>query len=521
MPFKIRLGWIAFLAVTPCFSQVAVTTYHYNNERTGANLSESILNNSNVGDSTFGKLFSLGVDAPVYAQPLYVPGVKVGGTAHNVVYIVTENNSVYAFDADRGGQPLWSVNLGAPIPCAAIQYCPVQATPTIGITSTPVIDTARGTIYVAAETYTANVAGFYLHALDYSSGRERTGSPAAIAGSVAGTGADAVAGKVTFSPLMHWQRAGLLELNGNIYIAFGSHQDSPPYHGWIFGYDGVSMRRVLIKCFTPNGNRGGIWQAGAGLAADASGNVYASVGNGDYDANTGGSDYGNSVLKMNAITGMTVSLEFTPSNVDLLNGLDWDVGSTGPILLPGDAYAIAGCKDGRVFLLNTSNLGGYSNSGDSVVQEWHTGGALFGDPIFYNNTLYEWPMNQYLQAYQFNGSGFNGDGGAPTPQLGPDFTAYGNSNEAGMSLSANGTTAGTGIVWASWSLSGNSDGTSYTGILAAYDASSLTRLWTSEDNHNRDSAGSWAKWVPPMVANGKVYLPTLDNLINVYGILPQ
>jgi hypothetical protein len=458
-----------FLSAAAGFGQpVSVITNRYGDDRIGVNQSETVLNTSNVSDSTFGKLFSLPVDGQVYAQPLYLPNVNIGGVVHSVVYTVTENNSIYAFDANNpAAQMLWHVNVGPPIPCSVIPVCMLYKglMPVIGITSTPVIDVASGTIYVVAETYVNGTAGFYLHALDVTSGRERLGSPVQIAGKVAGTGdpefpTDAPGGQVVFNAFMEWQRPGLLELNGNIYIAFSGHQDTRPYHGWLFGYDGMSMRRVLIKCVTPNGIEGGIWQSGAGLTADAKGNVYLSVGNGTFDANTGGSDYGETVLKMNAITGMVVTTFFTPSNFQALNDDDADVGSVGTILLPGEQYAVAGSKAGVFFLLNSSQLGGYSSSGtDAVLQEWPTDVKQYGDPIFYNNILYEWGAASTAVAYQFNGSRFN----TAAPLLrGIDVAqAPGYSNEPALAISANGTTAGTGILWASYSVSGLSDGLSY------------------------------------------------------------
>jgi hypothetical protein len=525
----------SFLLAATAFGQpVSVITNRYGNDRLGLNQSETVLNTSNVSDATFGKLFSLPVDGQVYAQPLYLANVNIAGVSHNVVYTATENNSIYAFDADNPvAQMLWHVNVGPPIPCSAIPICTTYKglQPIIGITSTPVIDVSTGTIYVVAETYVSNTAAFYIHALDVTTGHERLGSPTLISGKVLGTGdtafpADAPGGQVIFNAFMEWQRPGLLELNGNIYVAFSGHQDTRPYHGWLFGYDGFSLRRVLIKCITPNGIEGGIWQSGAGLTADAAGNVYLSVGNGTFDGNTGGSDYGETVLKMNAITGMVVTTFFTPSNFQALNDEDADVGSVGTILLPGEQYAVAGSKSGIIFLLNTSQLGGYSSSGvDAVLQEWPTDLKQYGDPIFYNNTLYDWGAGWTALGYRFNGSTFN----TTAALVGTDYIAApGYSNEPALAISANGTTTGTGILWSSYSVSGLSDGFSYQGVFSAYDASNLNRLWSSEDNHSRDDLGGWAKWATPTIVNGKVYIPSFGNVnlntpggftVNVYGLL--
>jgi hypothetical protein len=516
-----------FLLSAAGFGQpVSVLSNRYDNDRSGVNQSETTLNTSNVSGSTFGKLFSLPVDGQVYAQPLYLPNVTIGGVSHNVIYTVTENNSIYAFDADSSAaQLLWHVNVGPTVPCP--QNKDLQ--PQIGITSTPVIDVSRGTIYVVAETYVSDTANFYIHALDVATGHERLGSPAQISGKVLGTGdpeypSDTSGGQVAFNPVMEWQRPGLLELNGNIYVGFSGHQDTAPYHGWLFGYDGVSLRRVLIKCTTPNGADGGIWQSGAGLTADALGNVYLSTGNGTFDANTGGSDYGETVMKMNAITGMVVTTYFTPENFQALNDVDADVGSVGTILLPGEQYALAGSKAGVFFLMNTAALGGYSSGADAIVQEWPTGVSQFSDPVFYNNILYEWGRQAPAVAYQFNGSSFN----AAPLMTGADYTTFGYSNEPAMAISADGNTPGTAILWASQSVSGQSNGLSYQGVFSAYDASTLNRIWSSEDNHSRDDLGGWAKWATPTVANGKVYIPSFGNVnlstpggfaINVYGSL--
>jgi hypothetical protein len=525
-----RLTVFLLLAAATVFAQpVAVVTYHNNNDRTGVNQSETALSPSTLSESTFGKLFSMPVDGQVYAQPLYVPALTIGGASHNVVYVATENNSVYAFDADNtSGQVLWHVNFGPPITCAAIPGCNRDLQPNIGIIFTPVIDPALGTIYVVAETYVSNTANFYLHALNYTNGQERAGSPVLITGSVVGTAPDSVGGKLAFNAFMHWQRAGLLELNGDIYIGFAGHQDTPPYHGWLFGYDAVSMRRVLIKCLTPDGSLGGVWQGGGGLAADALSNVYLSTGNGTFDADTGGPDYGSSVVKMNSTTGMLVSLFFTTSNFATLNAEDNDVGSQGTILLSGELFALAGCKDGRLFLMGTSNLGGYSSTTDSVTQEWYSPDSLFADPVFYNNLLNAWPRGSAVQVYQFNGSGFNGNSGGDAPVMqGSTTVPYSYSNEPAMSISANSAVSGTAILWASWSSNGGSNGLSYQGVLAAYYASNLNLLWSS-DQHSGDNLGGWAKWSPPTISNGKVYVSSFGSVdlnnpgnyaVNVYGLL--
>src|SRR5579871_1247659 len=341
----------ALLGLTPAaltaFGQV--TTYHYDNNRTGVNPNETILNTTNVNVNQFGKLFSMAVDGQIYAQPLYLPGVTIPGQGvHNVLYVATEHNSVYAYDADTPSQnPLWHVNLGPSMlttTCCMVE----ELLPEIGITSTPVIDPASGTLYVVAESYENNVTFFRLHALDVTTGADKTAA-AVIQGSVPGTSIDSNQGTLAFLPIQHFQRPGLLLLNGNIYIAFGSHQDNTPYHGWLFSYNASSLQQTGILCFSPNGEENGVWQGGVGLAADASGNIYLETGNGPFDVNAGGTDFGDSILKIGTTGGLHVSDYFSPSTQqnDQLN--DWDLGSSGPVLIPGTSLGMAGGKDGKMY----------------------------------------------------------------------------------------------------------------------------------------------------------------------------
>ena len=515
------------LAVTAVLSaQVSVTTHHNDLSRTGQNLQEVILNTSNVNVSTFGKLFSRPVDAQIYAQPLYVSGVVIPGQGtHNVVYVATENNSVYAFDADAPGAttPLWQVNLGPPILSSVIDATR-NIIPQIGITSTPVIDPSSNTIYVVAETYENSQAIFRLHALDITTGAEKFNGPTVIQGSVQGTGYDAVNGVVTFNALMLWQRPGLLLWGGNVYIGFGSHLDADPYHGWIFGYSATTLKQTAVYCTTPNGQEGGVWQGGAALALDsATGYLYATVGNGTMDANTGLRDYGDTILKLDTSSNLAVADYFSPFNQNALSNADVDLGSAGALLIPGTTLGVGGGKEGTVYVFNRNNLGQYNSSVDQLPQEWQatysflqTGDAgFFGGPVFYNSQLYEWGQQDTLKQYAFNGSTFN-----TTPVQGPITIPTGYSDEPAMSISANGTTAGSAILWAAYSTSGDTpNGGALPGILVALDASNVTHeLWDSNQNQSRDYSGSWSKWTPPTVANGKVYLATFDNVLNVYGL---
>jgi outer membrane protein assembly factor BamB len=506
------LFYSVFFYTSYAMSATSVTTFHNDNGRSGVNAAETILNTTNTNVNQFGKLFSLAVDGQVYAQPLYLQGQAIPGQGiHNVVYIVTEANSVYAFDADTGSG-LWHVNLGAPMLCSQIPGCNRDLLPTIGITSTPVIDVPRNALDVVAENWNGTAASVSLHSLNLSTGKENAHSPVVITGSVTGTGDNSSGGVVAFDPFMHWQRAGLLLLNGNIYIGFAGHQDTVPYHGWIFGYDGASLRRVVVKCLSPNGTAAGIWQSGGAMAADAQGNMYVETGNGTSNAWTGGSDYGMSLVKMNGIAGLTISGYFSPSNEATLDAADRDFGSGSPLLIPGTSSVVAGSKDGRIFVLDTDALEGW-NSTDKVQQEWFATNAVFGANVYYNSTLYVWGRQDTLKSFAWNGNTFSpiANGSAVIP--------FDYQNCAAMSVSASGTAAGTGILWGAYSKS-LANGGQYPGILRAYDASDVTKeLWNSDMNASRDAAGSWAKWVPPTVVNGRVYLATFDNIVNVYGLL--
>ena len=500
-----------------------VTTYHYDNSRTGTNLSESILTTSNVNTNTFGKLFSLAVDGQIYAQPLYVPGVTISNVVHNVVFVATEHNSVYAFDADTGGSPLWQVNFGPSMPYT-VCCAPRDLFPEIGITSTPVIDMSSGLLYVVAETYESGTTYFRLHALDITTGADKL-TPAVIAGSVPGNASDSVGGVVTFKALNHWQRPGLLLLNGNVYIAFGSHQDANPYHGWFFGYSAATLQRTAILNFSPDSDENGVWQGGVGLAADANGNIYLETGNGALTVNTGGRDWGDSIVKIGTSGTPAILDYFSPTTESADNTNDWDLGSSGPLLIPGTTLGVAGGKDGKLYIFNTANLGQFNAAGDQIVQEWQAtfayaggvGGFWGGNYIYYNSTVYGFGERDFLKTWLFNGSQFITTPGSQSTFMVP---ASGISNDPAMSISANGTVAGSAIVWAAFSSNGIADGSAQPGVFYAFDASNVSKvLWNSNQNSAQDYSGTWAKWCPPIVANGKVYLASFDKVVNVYGLL--
>ena len=517
------LSLLSLLIPSPAQAQVSVTMHHNDMGRTGQNLNETILNTSNVNVNQFGKLFACQVDGYVYAQPLYVAQVTISSAIHNVVYVATENDSVYAFDADNGA-PLWHVNLGTPVPSTDVSSTYKDLTPVIGITGTPVIDPVSSAIYLVAKTKNTSNNTYHqsLHALDITSGAEKPGSPIEITASVPGSGSGSSGGTIAFQPLYQLNRPGLLLLNGVVYIAFGSHGDIGPYHGWVLGYNASTLAQLAVFNTTPNGSEAAIWQGGQGLVADAD-NIYFMTGNGTFDANTGGTDYGDSVVKLPASTGLSVSDYFTPDNQGSLNQTDADLGSGGPILLPGTSSIVGGGKDGILRLINTASMGEFNAAFNGDLQEFQaTSGIIMIGPIYWNSpnhgpVLYLWGPGDYLKAFEFLNGAFQ-----TTPVSKSTMTSpAGNSNAAGLSLSANESTSGSGIVWASVSYSGDSNQQTVPGILRAFDATNLsTELWDSKQNAARDDVGNYAKFAPPTIANGKVYLATFSNQLLVYGLQP-
>ena len=506
--------------------QVAVTTHHNDTSRTGQNLNESVLNISNVNVNTFGKLFSRTVDGQIYAQPLYVPNLSVAGQIRNVVYVATQNDTVYAFDADdpNASSPLWHVNFGTPVPSTDVAPDCADITPQVGITSTPVIDTNSSTIYVVAKTKNTSDDSYHfkIHALDLITGTEKFGGPTEIAAQVPGTGVDNVGGTVIFDSLQQFNRPGLLLLNGIVYVAFGSACETPPWHGWIIGYGASTLQQVAVLNTTPNGSDGGIWGGGQGLLADSVNNIYAMTGNGTFDPTPGG-DYGDSILKISTASGLSIVDYFTPTNQADLDAADLDLGSGGPMALPGANLIVGSGKDGIVRVLDTTNLGQFSATTNNNIQNFQgtTGFVFMGAPIYWNSpnhgpNIYIWSGNDFLKAYQLVNGKF-----VTTPvSQSTVLEAAGYSNSVPLSLSANGNQAGTGIVWAAGALSSNANQQTVAGVLRAFDATDLTNeLWDSRQNAARDDVGNYAKFSPPTIANGKVYLATFSNQMGVYGLL--
>ena len=510
------------LAQTPA---PGVFTSHNDLARTGQNLNETILTPASVNPSNFGLKFANPVDARIYAQPLYVSNVAIPGKGtHNVVYVATENDTVYAFDADTQAAPLWQrsllINGGTAVPSSDV-WCS-DLVPIIGVTSTPVIDPTTNTLYVVAKTKegpSTNPSFFQrLHALDLATGAERPGAPVDIAATVSGRGDGSDGTSIAFDPHLQLNRLGLALVGGLVYIGFGSHCDNPPYHGWLFAYDATHLTPAGVFITTPNGRAGGIWQAGVAIAADASGNLYLATGNGTFDANLrGGSDLGSSVVKLShSGAALTVSDYFTP--FDQNAAYDNDVGSGGPLALPDQTNAqfphllVSAGKDGTIYLLNRDNLGQFCNgcaSDTQIVQSLRYAlGANFGTPAIWNSTVYFSAANDVPKAFSLT------KGLLSTSPTSKATTAFGFPG-ATLSVSANGTTDG--IVWALQTDAYATDGPA---VLHAYDANDLTNeLYnSSQAAGGRDTLGPAVKFTVPTVVNGNVYVGTASEL-DVLGLL--
>ncbi len=526
-------------AANPANGPVAVLTQHNDNARTGMNLNETLLNISNVNTSQFGLIYTLAVDDQIYAQPLVATNVNLGANGtHNIVVVATVNDTVYAFDADNPAvtTPYWTNTFIAPpniVPVANTDLSAVGAcgggysdfSGNMGIVGAPVIDPVAGTIYLVARTKetSGQTTTFVqrLHALDITTGKDRTNSPVVITATYPGTSSDSVGGVITFDPLRQNQRSALALVNGLVYIAWTSHCDLTPYHGWVIAYNQTNLHPVAIYNDTPNGIQAGIWMSNQGPAADTNGNIYISTGNGDVDA----VDRGESFMKLTLSgTNLNVASWFTPFNYQDLNQTDLDLGSGGVLLVPGTSLLFSGGKGGRAYLVNRDNMGGLSagNADTNIVQSFQvTSDELHGGAVWWDGPGasfgYLWPASVHLQQYQFDRS--NGVFVLPTFAQGPTAAPIGQPGGI-LALSANGTNAGSGIVWASHQVGGDANQQVLPGILHAYNAQNVSQeLWNSSQNSARDGVGNFAKFVAPTVANGKVYLATFSSRLNVYGLL--
>lgn len=527
-PLCLLVLWLLLLDFSA--AQATVATYHNDKGRTGNNLLETTLTTSNVNPATFGKLFSQFVDGYIYAQPLYVPNVSITGQGtHNVVYVATMNDSVYAFDADSksgsNAQSLWHASFINPkggvttVPATDVN-CDDLFSPKIGIVGTPVIDTTGGTLYVVARTKEKGQYYQRLHALDIRTGAEKFGGPVVIQASVSGSGSGSQHGTISFDPKIQNQRSALLFQNGMVYIAWGSHCDSGLYHGWLMAYDHTSLTQKGVWVTTPNGSEGAVWESGSGPAGDLALNTYFAVGNGTFDANTAGGDYGQSLVKLTPPGNGTfaVSDYFTPYNGPNLNVGDYDIGSGGAMLLPDQTKGphlhllVQGDKVGNIYLVDRDNMGHYNALNNNQIVQCLAGAELgmWASPTWWNNRLYFGASGDTLKAF-----GLNTNTGllttTPTSQTTRVFAYPG----ATTSVSAN--QDNNAIVWAlDTSTYKNSDGA----VLYAFDATNLaTELYSSSQRFARDDPGGAVKFSVPTVANGKVYVGTQTKL-SIYGLLP-
>jgi outer membrane protein assembly factor BamB len=524
----LRLGLILTLApVLYLEAQPNVLTYHNDVERTGRNLAEIKLTPSNVNSATFGKIFQISLDGVVDAQPLYVADVPIPNQGtHNVLVVATENDTLYALDADTGEQ-LWKLSLLAAGETASDDRGCGQVTPQIGITSTPVIRLNHGTIDAAifAVAMTKDSSGNYhqrLHKVGLATGKHMV-AKVDVAAKYPGTGEDSVNGYATFDPKQYKERSGLLLLNGVVYLAWASHCDIAPYTGWIMGYRAANLASVSVIDVTPNGAEGAIWGAGAGLAADATGFIYFLDANGTFDTTLNAQgfpsmgDYGNAFIKLSAGGGgLAVTDYFTMSNTSSESNKDVDLGSGGALVLPNQTdvngkvqhLAIGAGKDTNIYLVNRDNMGKFNSQEDNAIYQELDGvlpGGIWSMPAYYNGWVYFGAVGGPIRAFQFRKGRLTSTPTSMTP------TSYAYPG-ATPSISANGSAQG--ILWA---VENNS-----TAVLHAYTANNLAQeLYnSSQAAGGRDDFGAGNKYMVPTIANGKVYVG-MPNGVVAFGLLGQ
>ena len=487
-------------------SQVDVLTQHNDNARTGADLSETELTPADVNKAQFGMLFKREVDDQLYTQPLVVTGVPVNGGTHDVVYVTTVNNSVYAFDANdaEAAAPIWHVNFGTPANLHSANFGCLDINGQMGIIGTPVIDKARGVLYVVALTRAGDSYTQRLHELDLATGADLPESPVVI------QAAD-------FNALMQNQRPALMLANGMVYVGYASHCDREPYHGYLMAYDARTLKQAAVFNTSPTGTEASIWQSGQGPAADADGNVYAVTGNGSWD---GVQNFSESFLKFSPQ--LKLLDWFTPTNHADLDAHDIDLNSSGATLIPGTHLVIGGGKEGVLYTLDTRHFG---NLGDEhALQHFQATASHLHSLVYWQSEkhgplLYVWGQRDKAKVYEFNGEKIT-----ETPSVVRDIPNQGHPG-AMLSLSANG--GHDGILWAAIHATGDSWHESRPGILHAYDADDIRHeLWNSLELPERDDCGEYSKMAPPTIANGRVYLASFgrENVgtgqFCVYGLLP-
>lgn len=505
-------------------STVNVLTSRNDTARTAANLNEKVLTTRNVNAQSFGRLFSRPVDGQIWSQPLYVSNVN----GKNLVFVATEHNSVYAFDADdtrENAPPVWTKNLGPTVPASDTQ-CGLLG-PEVGITATPVIDPASKTIWFTTRNKENGQFLHKLHALDIATGAPRAGSPRVITAQAPGTGDASSGGMVRLDGLRNMQRPGLLKVGNRIFIAFASLCDIRPYHGWVLGYDATTLEQTHVHVTTPNGSAGGIWSGGVGINADENGDIYYVSGD-VYGPTTGefggANNLGNSMVHLKD-TGSKLELvtKFTPFDTRTQSPRDRSLGNGGGILIPGTHLMVAGDKRGIHFLVDRDDMGGSADQDGQIVQKWQavpdvtTHGGTHSGTAFYKKgtggTYYMWGIGDNLRAYKFDGQKFD------TRALVNPETKIGFPGGA-ISISANGEQDGTAVLWAirGKRTSPGLAASTGAGVLAAFDANDITKqLWSSDDVAS-DQLGTAAKFNPPTIANGRVFVGTASNQLVVYGL---
>jgi hypothetical protein len=513
-------------------SAIDVVTYHYDNLRTGQNTSEMTLSPANVNQARFGKLGEFPVDGLVDAQPLLVSNLAISGKGNkNVIYVVTEHDSIYAFDADSinssGGTVLWKVSaLGSgettvAVPSQVSGGCNQIAAPEIGITPTPVIDRSRNAIYVVAMSIDSQ--GNYhqrLHALNLASGAELFGGPTNIQATFPGTGDNSSNGSVVFDPKQYKERSALLEVNGTIYTMWASHCDIRPYTGWVIAYSADTLQQTSVLNLTPNGSDGAIWMAGAGAGADANGDIYIIVANGDFTTTLNSSgfpsngDCGNCFVKVSSTAPLTLLDYFTPLNTVSESDGDQDFGSGGPLLLPditdnsGNVHhlAVGSGKDTNIYVVNRDNMGKFNGNADNIYQliQGQLSGGEYAKPSYFagTNTVYYCASNDAIKAFPISNALL---ATSPSSQSSHTYTYPGSA----PTISASGTT--NAILWAVENSS--------PAVLHAYDATNLANeFYNSNQAPNGRDQFSNNKFITPMVANGKVYVGTSKS-VAAFGLL--
>jgi hypothetical protein len=496
--------------VTGCFLLAAalqanaqspnVWTQHNDNNRSGVFPAETTLTPSNVNSTNFGKLFTEPVDDQVFAQPLIINGVSIAGGTHKVLYVATTSNSVYAFDADSGIQ-YWHINFGAAPTVQEIGgiSC-TDMLATTGIVGTPVIDSGTpNSLWVVDQLYNGGNEIHQLHRINLSTGADYSGSPVTISAS-------------EFTSKDELNRPAMLYANGNVYFSFGSHCDQNTWKGQTFAYNATTLAQVGVFNPSTNDNGSAIWMSGNGPSADSSGNVYVVTGNGTWD---GTSDFSETMLKLNSTLGL--SDWHTPSNYQSLDNGDTDLTTAGLLLLPNNE-GVGGGKDGVLRVVKLGSMGHLGDSG--ALQNWQATSNHIHSLNFFNNNLYLWGQSDYLRVYNFNGTTFN-----TTPTFKGTQQAIGHPG-ASLSISANGTS--NGILWATTNTADSGDGGgawhgTVPGILYAFNTSGMGQLYNNTQNNTRDNCGNYAKFTPPSIDSGKVYLPsfgtatTLSGAVCVYG----